>query len=84
MIKFITKHRRGTQLQWSRSEVIPEKGEIIIIDPVLEGDVPRLKVGDGEHKYKDLPYIDENIKQFFNLSDNIITLDGGDITTYTQ
>lgn len=61
VIKFITKHRRGTQLQWSRSEVIPEKGEIIIIDPVLEGDVPRLKVGDGEHKYKDLPYIDEKL-----------------------
>ncbi len=44
-----------------RSEVIPERGELIIEDSTVEGDVPKLKVGDGEHKYLDLPYVDEKL-----------------------
>ncbi len=48
-------------MQWSRSEVIPERGEIVIEESVVEGNSPKLKVGDGEHKYLDLPYIDEKL-----------------------
>ena len=34
-------------MQWSRSEVIPERGEIVIEESVIEGTSPKLKVGDG-------------------------------------
>lgn len=44
-----------------RSEIIPERGEIIIEESAVEGDAPNLKVGDGVHKYLDLPYIDEKL-----------------------
>ena len=83
-VHIITAH--DIEENWKvKSSAVPLRGEQIIYDPDENHPYARYKVGDGSTPLKDLPFtIDESIKQFFNLSDNIITLDGGDITTYPQ
>lgn len=53
--RFILKHRRGTEQQWSTSNVIIYDGEIVV--EKSEDGYTRLKVGDGTKKFSELPYM---------------------------
>lgn len=83
-VHIITAH--DTEENWkTKPATIPLRGEQIIYDPDEQHPYARYKVGDGSTALKDLPFtIDEAVKGFFNLTDNLIIFDGGDITTYPQ
>lgn len=57
MARYIVQHRRGTAAQWAENNtIIPKKGEIVIeIDE--ENAQHKLKIGDGEHSYAELAYL---------------------------
>ena len=52
--RIISKH--STEAEWLVSEIIPFKGELIVYDPDELHEAPRLKIGDGIHLAKDLPF----------------------------
>lgn len=69
----------------TKSSAVPLRGEQIIYDPDEQHPYARYKVGDGSTPLKDLPFIvDEAIKSFFSAAEDIILLDGGEITSYPQ
>lgn len=45
--------QRGTKAQWEASNLVLLDGELAI-----EADTTKIKIGDGKHKYIDLPYIE--------------------------
>lgn len=45
--------QRGTKAQWESSNLVLLDGELAI-----EADTTKIKIGDGKHKYIDLPYIE--------------------------
>ena len=55
--KYLVQHRRGTAEQWAaQNTIIPREGEIVIeIDEV--NSLHKLKIGDGEHTYAELAYL---------------------------
>lgn len=82
MAKYIMQLRRGwkdgTRDDWATYEakenhIKPLEGEL-----VLEYDhgIPRLKIGDGEHEFSQLPYM--SIDSFIVPTPSTITLYGGD------
>lgn len=83
-VHIVTAH--DVEENWkTKSSSIPLRGEQIIYDPDEQHPYARYKVGDGSTALKDLPFtVDEAIKSFFSLTDDIITLDGGEITSYPQ
>lgn len=79
MNKFLLQHRRGTTDKWMNSNVILRDGEIGI--ERCDGTV-KLKVGDGESKYSDLPYgasiaIDQISESSLDDGYNVITFSDG-------
>ena len=64
-LKTIITLRQGTTAQWDDSEVILKTGEMGL-EYLLDGNV-KIKAGDGEHLWGDLPYIG---------SDVVTTVDG--------
>lgn len=69
--------KRDTEENWERSNPILLDGEIIIVDTT--GGKIRTKIGDGQSKYNELPFNDEEIKSFM---DKMITLYAGDYPLY--
>lgn len=55
-MKQITKHRRGTADEWAKYNGIPEEGEILV-EFGDDGLDHKLKIGDGEHTYSQLSYL---------------------------
>ena len=49
--------RHATLDQWNKSEDIPLENEILVVNEVHEEMEPSFKLGDGKHKFKDLPYV---------------------------
>ena len=56
MSKFIVQHRRGTLAEWTETEELPREGELVI-ELDKENNVHKLKIGDGQHEYEDLFYL---------------------------
>lgn len=59
MAKHLVQLRRGTKEQWAKYEeddkhLRPQAGELVV---EFDGDIPRLKLGDGKKKFSELPYI---------------------------
>lgn len=79
MAKFIVQLRRGTKEQWEEyeknnpKESKPLEGEIVV---EYDGNIPRLKIGDGIRPYSQLPYM--SVDSFIAPTPTTITLYGGD------
>lgn len=68
-------HKHDTEANWmTHSDFIPLEGEIIIYDSDTNHTHPRIKVGNGRVRVKDLPFIDKTINY------NISSIIGGDLT----
>ena len=53
----IVKHRRGTEQEWLEANVVPEEGELILVECA---DGPwKCKIGDGNTSFNDLSYIED-------------------------
>ena len=50
--------KTDTEVNWSISNLIPKKGEVIIYSVDNEHASPRIKIGDGINIVKNLPFID--------------------------
>lgn len=59
-LKTIITLRQGTTAQWADSEVVLKLGEMGL-EYLLDGNV-KIKAGDGEHLWGDLPYIGSDVK----------------------
>lgn len=59
-LKTIITLRQGTTAQWADSEVVLKTGEMGL-EYLLDGNV-KIKAGDGEHLWGDLPYIGSDVK----------------------
>lgn len=66
MAKLITKHRRGTTKEWEESTIILEDGEVVI-EECTDG-LSRMKIGDGIHTFKELPYPDKKLREAIDLA----------------
>lgn len=60
--------KRSTSTEWETSNPILLDGEIII---VKVGNETRLKIGDGTHTYKQLPFIDEPLREMLPDSKSV-------------
>lgn len=69
--------KRDTEINWEQSNPILLNGEIIIVD-TADGKI-RIKTGDGQRKYNELPFNDEEIKSFM---DKMIILYAGGYPLY--
>ena len=56
----IVKHRRGTTKEWQKVDLIPEEGEIVI-EECNDGSL-KCKIGNGDAKFSQLPYIDDKTR----------------------
>lgn len=56
MAKFIVQLRRGTKEEWETvgKDIVPLMGELVL---EYDGNIPRLKIGNGEDVYGNLPYM---------------------------
>lgn len=64
-----------TEEEWNKISFQPKLGEVIVYDPDEKRTYSRLKIGDGVHELKDLPFLVEatiNDKSF-------VAIDGGRI-----
>ena len=59
MRQTLVKHRRGTTAEWQQYDLIIKDGEIVI-EECLDGS-HILKIGDGKHKYSELPSFTQKI-----------------------
>lgn len=59
--------QRGTKAQWEASNLVLLDGELAI-----EADTTKIKIGDGKHKYIDLPYIEIGEIRVADLSEEDI------------
>lgn len=78
MAKYIVQMRRGTATQWADSDIKPLAGEIVVeIDET--NNLHKLKIGDGEHTYSELAYLqagDEIVTQVIaEIKPRIVTVD---------
>ena len=56
----IIRHRRGTESDWKRLNLVPEEGEIIIIE--FKDGTRECKIGDGVRSFIQLPYLGEKAR----------------------
>lgn len=81
MKKLVVQNRRGTKTDWENSTVIPRDGELVIEQ---QGNLSKLKVGNGLTSYSELPYVTDQVEQDIAVTnariDNIIKLEGGSTT----
>ena len=79
MAKFITQLRHGTTSDWLKSTVIPAKNELIV--EYCDNGKKRFKLGNGQSKFEDLPYIDGELESAINTLrnqiSNIVTSESG-------
>lgn len=72
MCKYLIKHRRGNAKRWEeKSNLIPEEGEMAIEMDEGEANYHKFKLGDGKHKYGELPYFkssNEILEEVKNLT----------------
>lgn len=54
-VKAVIQLRRATEQEWYRVDPVLRMGE-----PALSTDVYKLKIGDGETLWSDLPYLDDD------------------------
>jgi hypothetical protein len=57
----ILKHRRGTTQEWQEINLIPEEGELVV-EECTDGS-QKCKIGNGQSKFLDLPYVGDEIKK---------------------
>ena len=58
----IIRHRRGTESDWKRLNLVPEEGEIIIVE--FKDGSRECKIGDGIRPFKELSYLGEDFKNY--------------------
>ena len=64
--------KNGLEENWEKiNDFIPGKGEMIIYNADSTHPAPRIKVGDGIHLPKELPFINANPYEDFDI-DNIV------------
>lgn len=69
-----------TEAEWLLSDIIPNKGELIIYDPDELVPASRLKLGDGIHKASELAFISDNrLDDAITWIDDIGFIDSGEI-----
>lgn len=86
-IKARIQHLHKTEAEWNlKTDFIPNPGELIIYDADSNNLKPRLKLGDGKTKLKNLPFIstEVNLDELFNSEEGIIKLDAGRISNYNN
>ena len=71
MAKFITQLRHGTTSDWLKSTVIPAKNELIV--EYCDNGKKRFKLGNGQSKFEDLPYIDGELESAINTLRNQVS-----------
>lgn len=79
-------HTHDTAENWDKcTTFIPMAGELIVYDVDEDFPYERFKIGDGTHSINELEFTtDAIVKALFNVStNNVIKLDGGNITSYT-
>lgn len=74
MVNSIVKHRRGHIDKWRRSLVVPEDGEIIIVE--FDDGSRKCKIGDGKQNFSKLKYVDdatrdELLNEFVELKETV-------------
>lgn len=85
MQESIVKHRRGTTAEWQQFDLVIKDGEIVIEE--CDDGSRILKIGDGIHKYSELPSFTDKIvvtDLIINKGTNkfkIIVNDNGNIST---
>ena len=75
--KYRTQHLRGTSSQWAElgGNIIPLAGEIVIeIDTDNAHPLHKLKIGDGIHKYSDLPYFNAGDETATQVLPRLVTI----------
>ena len=69
-----------TEAEWLLSDIIPNKGELIIYDPDDLISAARMKLGDGIHKASELSFISDNrLDDAITWVDDIGFIDSGEI-----
>lgn len=75
-------HRRGTAAEWeANGSFVPLNGELIVYTPTVDGEVSRIKMGDGRTTVVDLPFLNATIEEIIQqIPDNngIIEWDGNE------
>lgn len=85
MAKYIVQLRRGTKKQWEDyekdkpKEATPLAGELVV---EYDNGIPRLKIGDGETIYSQLPYI--SVDSFILPKQATVTLNAKDYNEYSM
>lgn len=67
------KNKHDTEANWSKSNLVPLNGEIIIFEADDNTPYPRFKVGDGETKINNLPFIDSDYVKQDELGNYVTT-----------
>ena len=49
--------RRGTLDKWNSVDYIPKEYEILVVQEAFDEMEPSFKLGDGLHKFNELPYV---------------------------
>ena len=61
--------KNGTEANWEKiTDFIPGKGEAIIYNVDANHSMPRIKIGDGIHLPKDLPFISAGLPEDFDVN----------------
>ena len=73
-----------TESEWLKySNLVPERGELIVYDPDSNYNYSRIKVGDGERTIKELDFfIDSAISEILKQIRFEDSVDGGRISEY--
>lgn len=85
MAQFIYKHRRGTSEKWQEAtEIIPHDGELVV-EERADGRFA-VKVGDGIHIFRDLPYVSKALvaKTEFDFNRLIVAENVGETVSYNN
>ena len=53
----IIRPRRGTLSECEKSDYVPKYREILVVKETLSEMEPSFKLGDGKHKFNELPYV---------------------------
>ena len=74
---------------WNKTDkFVPRAGELIVYDIDSNNTRVRFKFGDGQTDVKNLPFVEEIFTDvissniFGSFSDDVVYLDGGNITSY--
>lgn len=86
--KIITQHRRGLKEDWERYLDAPAAGELLVEQPGEGDSIPKLKIGNGNSTYSELPYITDNLENELQdtkrvvdnaLNDRLVLIDEGEL-----